>query len=106
MALRAAKFTRSLNSMLPEFDFQPIISSRRGATPTPKRVAVERAAWPTHHHLINRSLPISNCVQSGTRWKVIPRLAGCAHRGQTSSGVVAAILLRPHVKAVARGSHG
>ena len=28
---------------------------------------------------------LSNCVQSGTRWKVILRLAGCAHRGQVSS---------------------
>ncbi|MCC7475701.1 MAG: hypothetical protein IT425_09910 [Pirellulales bacterium] len=56
----------------------------------------------------SRSLPISNCVQSGTRWKSIPRLADCAYRGQTSSGVLASNLLqvRPESWGVARMIEG
>lgn len=55
-----------------------------------------------------RSLPISNCVQSGTRWNNIPRLAGCAYRGQTSSGVLARVLLgtRPESSGAMRMAHG
>ena len=87
------QFALILKSVLPRFEIQPIL--RKEEVRLELRASRGRASGLADTPPPNpRSLPISNCVQSGTRWNRFPRLAGCAHPGQTSSGMKAGILLR------------
>ena len=72
--------------MLPNPQARTILREEEVRLGLKNRVAAWRAARPTHHHLINRSLPISLTVCNLARvGKCILRLAGCARRGQRFS---------------------